>query len=311
MEYGVKERRISAVPPPKSPPRDLKTLVEWRDLLPWQQDNEYIITHYRQASSSFVHSIKSILRLHNETVNIWTHGLGTLAFSLIPSYIYLHPSLLPPRYISAPKTDLFTLGIFFFSVTVCFLFSTSFHTFMNHSPQIWRLTSHLDHLGIVLVIWGSTIPNAHFGHYCAPALQHFYWNFATLCALLCALATLHPRFRTPRGRKIRVFLYMLLGASAFVPAVHGVILYGYEEQDLRMGLSRFIGLGVLNGSGAAIYGARIPERWWPRKFDVWGSSHQIMHVLVMAGAWCYGVGLVRAFEFWNGDNLGAYRTGKC
>lgn len=179
---------------------------------------------------------------------------------------------------------------------------------MNHSPRIWYITSQLDHLGIVLVIWGSTIPNAHFGHYCDPELQHFYWYLATAAASLCALATFHPLFRTPAGRKVRVFLYMLLGLSSFFPAIHGVTTNGYAEHDRRMGLSYYIGLGVLNGTGAAIYGARIPERWYPRRFDIVGSSHQIMHVLVMCGAWCYSVGLVRAFDYWhglNGDGRGA------
>lgn len=49
-----------------------------------------------------------------------------------------------------------------------------FHTFCNHSEGLWRLTSHLDHLGIVVVMWGSTIPSDHFGFYCDPQLQYFY-----------------------------------------------------------------------------------------------------------------------------------------
>ena len=36
--------------------------------------------------------------------------------------------------------------------------------------------------------------------------------------------------------------------------------------------------------GAAIYALRIPERWYPRKFDRFGQSHNIFHVAVIIGA---------------------------
>ncbi|KAF2190297.1 HlyIII-domain-containing protein [Zopfia rhizophila CBS 207.26] len=294
-----------------SPPRtnkDPNALIEYSDLLLWQRDNEFIHTGYRQATHSFYRSIISIPRIHNETVNIWSHGLGSIAFLVTPLFMYWSIS---SRYQYATSTDLFALFTFFASVTVCFLFSSSFHIFLNHSPRIWYVTSQLDHLGIVLVIWGSTVPSAHFGHYCDPKLQWFYWKLATLCALLCGHATFHPMFRTPAGRKIRVLLYMLLGLSSFFPAIHGVKMNGYAEHDRLMGLSYFIGLGILNGTGAGIYGARIPERWYPKRFDIIGSSHQVMHVLVICGAWCYSVGLLRAFDYWhglNGDGKGACRS---
>jgi len=42
---------------------------------------------------------------------------------------------------------------------------------------------------------------------------------------------------------------------------------------------------------------RIPERFAPGRFDIWGSSHQIFHVLVLAAAVTHLVGLLKAFEF--------------
>jgi len=43
--------------------------------------------------------------------------------------------------------------------------------------------------------------------------------------------------------------------------------------------------------------ARIPERFAPGRFDVFGSSHQIFHVLVLAAAVTHLVGLTKAFGF--------------
>lgn len=45
---------------------------------------------------------------------------------------------------------------------------------MNHSKEVWHFGNALDHLGIVLVIWGSMVPIDYFGFYCDSLLQYFY-----------------------------------------------------------------------------------------------------------------------------------------
>ena len=42
--------------------------------------------------------------------------------------------------------------------------------------------------------------------------------------------------------------------------------------------------------------ARIPEKWYPGRFDVVGSSHQIFHVFVVAAALVHWTGLIKAAE---------------
>lgn len=77
----------------------------------------------------------------------------------------------------------------------------------------------------------------------------------------------------------------------------------------QMSLTYFLGLGLLNFTGAAIYAARIPERWFPRVFDIYGSSHQIMHVLVICGALSYMTGLIKALEYWRLSSISS--AGAC
>lgn len=113
-----------------------------------------------------------------------------------------------------------------------------------------------------------------------------------------------PKFRTPSFRAARFAMYCLLGISAFIPVVHGLVSNGWETMNQQTSLIHFLGLGLLNFTGAVIYAARIPERWFPRVFDIYGSSHQIMHVLVICGALSYMTGLIKALEFWrlSGDS---------
>ena len=271
-------------------------MIDWDDLLQWQRDNEYIRTGYRQASFSFQRSLNSVLRIHNETINIWTHLLGALFYSLVPLYYY---SELRSRYNTATAGDFLALAILFLGISVCFVLSTFFHTFINHSKEIWKLGNELDHLGIVLVIWSSMIPSDYFGSYCSPRLQYFYCCMATTSAIGCGIFTMKPQFRTPAFRLMRSASFAVLGLSAFIPVVHSIIINGWELQNQRMSIAYFIGLGTLNATGTAIYAARIPERWYPKTFDIYGSSHQIMHIFVALGAYSHATGLVKAFDYWD------------
>jgi len=172
------------------------------------------------------------------------------------------------------------------------------HIFLDHSESVRTWTGRFDYLGIVIPLYGTTIASTHFTFKCDPVLQEAYSIFATVVGLACALTTLHPSFSGPQSRHLRTALYLLLGASSFLPIAHGTHLYGVEEMDSRMSLGYYLGLGVCHGTGALLYAARVPERWYPRRCDVIGSSHQLMHVLVVCGAAMYGVGVQMARKYW-------------
>ena len=75
---------------------------------------------------------------------------------------------------------------------------------------------------------------------------------------------------------------------------------GWGELNRAISLTWLLAQGGLYVLGAALYAARIPERWWPGKVDVIGSSHQVFHLLVLAAAATHGAGLVKAFEYRHG-----------
>lgn len=100
----------------------------------WQKDNYYITTGYRRTSYSYRKSLKGILSLHNESINIWTHLLpgiivATLLVGLFGSY-WLNSSHLEDlktfrygRYASAGSKDALVLLIFLGGA--CSMFSAS------------------------------------------------------------------------------------------------------------------------------------------------------------------------------------------
>lgn len=103
-------------------------------------------------------------------------------------------------------------------------------------------------------------------------------------------------FQNPADRLVRLGIYSLLGMSVFVPVIHDIIHNGWQVQNRRVSYFYFACLTALNFTGASIYVARISERWYPRTFDNIGSRHQIMHVLVICGAFSYTTGPIQGFR---------------
>lgn len=92
-------------------------------------------------------------------------------------------------------------------------------------------------------------------------------------------------------------MFVLMGLSAVFPVLHGISIYGVEHLRKSVGLDWVVLQGALYIAGAGLYAARIPEKWAPGRFDIWGSSHQIFHVLVVLAAASHLVGLVKAFDY--------------
>ncbi len=272
-------------------------LLEWNDLPNWMRDNEFILTSYRKATYSYTTSVRTISKLHNETINIWTHLAGAVLFILS---LHRFLTTVYPTLSTAPGPDIVSVSVYYLGCINCFILSTLFHTLSSHSAPVQALGNSLDHIGVVLVIYGSVLPATHFLFHCPSQLnlRIIYTLLSTTLTVLSIIFTLKPAFRTCAYRRVRFNLYTVLGLSAFLPIIHGTLLYPYVTLQNRMGISNFLGLGILNLTGAAIYAARVPERWFPRTFDIWGSSHQIMHILVVMGALSFERGLLGCVRWW-------------
>ncbi|CAG8959934.1 hypothetical protein HYFRA_00012651 [Hymenoscyphus fraxineus] len=264
-----------------------------KSMLKLCRDNEFILSGYRPASGSLSKSFKSIRQLHNETINIWSHLLGGLIFATLPIFVYV---TVLPRYDNARTGDIIVFSTFFFGVAICFFLSAYFHVVANHSEKVAAFGNQLDYLGVVVLMWGSTIPSVYYGFYCNSRLQKIYWSVVSILAVACVVTTLNPRFRHPSLRPYRAAMYSGLGLSAIVFIIHGLIIYGWEIQKYRMSLAWMGLMALLNLIGAAIYASRIPERWYPMKHDIFGTSHQILHFMVIFAGLAHMVGLLKAFD---------------
>jgi adiponectin receptor len=146
-------------------------LIHYKDIPPWRQDNKYILGGYRRLSNSYSKSLQSLLYLHNQTVNIYTHLLGFWFFGLLA---YKLRDGLYGRYITATNEDTMVFSAYFAGVFACFGLSSAYHTFSNHSRNVAEQWLVLDFLGILCLIAGSWVPGVFYGFYCRRTVSRFY-----------------------------------------------------------------------------------------------------------------------------------------
>ena len=270
-------------------------LCHFDDLPEWQKDNEYIHNGYVRETNSYKEIMKSLTYLHNESVNIYTHLLPGIFCLLLILGVLEHKTM--PKYITTSSLDYMVINFFFFGVIFCFSMSASFHCFKAHSERVSIFGNKLDYLGIVFLIISSMVSIMYYGFYDKFALFLVFGSITMIFGTLCTIVSLKDKFRAPQWRAKRAIMFVLFGLSAILPLAYGLKNYGYEETTKKIGLNWVLLEGVFYISGATLYGLRFPEKYSPGQYDYFFNSHQIFHVLVVAGATAHYIGLIRSYSY--------------
>lgn len=265
----------------------------------WLQDNDYLLKGHRPELNSFAKCFKSIFRIHTETGNIWTHLLGAISFISIAVYVITRPSL------EIQWQEKFVFSTFFMAAIICLSCSWMYHTMSCHSPSVAYVFAKLDYCGIAILTMGSFVPWLYYSFYC-----HFLTKLAyivSICVLGCAaiVVSLWEKFAIPRFRPLRAGLFIGLGLSGIIPAIHYSVNLGFVTAFTEGALGWLILMAILYIGGALLYALRIPERFFPGQCDIWFQSHQIFHVFVVAAAFVHyhGICLMAAHRLAKGDCL--------
>lgn len=165
----------------------------------------------------------------------------------------------------------------------CLAISAGSHLLACHSRRANLLCWRLDYAGIAVMIVSSFVPPLYYAFLCHPLARLAYLSAVSLLGLLLAVFLLSPALSLPRFRPLRAALFLALGFSGVVPAAHALALH-WPHRDCHVALALEAAMGAAYAAGAALYVARVPERWRPGRFDLLGHSHQLFHLLVLAGA---------------------------
>ncbi|XP_036389620.1 adiponectin receptor protein 1-like isoform X1 [Megalops cyprinoides] len=304
-------------------------VIPYHVLPEWLKDNDYLLHGHRPPMPSFRACFGSIFRIHTETGNIWTHLLGLILFLFLGTLTMLRPNV----YFMAPLQEKVVFGMFFLGAVLCLSFSWLFHTVYCHSEKVSRTFSKLDYSGIALLIMGSFVPWLYYSFYCSPQPRLIYLSVVCVLGIAAIIVAQWDRFSTPRHRPTRAGtvhcasnppppptsvvkrsglhclthtfaswllstgVFMGLGLSGIVPTMHFTIAEGFVKATTVGQMGWFYLMGAMYITGAGLYAARIPERYFPGKCDIWFQSHQIFHVLVVAAAFIHFYGISNLQEF--------------
>ncbi|CAK7239893.1 MAG: inc metabolism membrane protein [Sporothrix thermara] len=252
-------------------------LLSYEELpVPWRI-NPHIIRGYRFSETKAA-CFRSMFRLSNELVNIWSHGLGIVVVLSIALYFY--PTSV--NFHLSTNTDVFIAAVFFFAACQCLVCSTIWHT-MNSIADAELISSLacVDYTGISLLVAASIMTTEYTAFYCEPVSRWIYMSMTALLGLGGVILPWHPFFNRADMAWARVAFYVGLAMTGFVPVLQIIFTRGTSfvwEFYLPITKSLLVYL-----TGACVYASKVPERWWPGMFDYIGGSHNLWHLAVLGG----------------------------
>ncbi|TMW63886.1 hypothetical protein Poli38472_014796 [Pythium oligandrum] len=187
--------------------------------------------------------------------------------------------------------------VFMVSAVICLTCSATFHLLFVYSKPAYFFLSRLDYAGITVMIAGSFYPMIYYSFYCHPWILRLYLTAISVMAALTFAVTLVPAFSTPKYLFMRTAIFLSLGFFGLVPISHLIWQFGLFDPHVTVMIGPLLLMGLLYTLGAIIYATRFPERFYPGRFDVWFSSHQLWHICVVAAALVHFINALQHYEW--------------
>lgn len=114
--------------------RKHSSLMTINEIPRWYLTNASIVYGYRPIVPSFKRCIVSLVHLHNETGNIWTHLIGASLFVNLFIYDQFYPPVA-----NMTRVDMAFLDLYLVGVILCLVFSALFHLLACYSKPVFNV----------------------------------------------------------------------------------------------------------------------------------------------------------------------------
>ena len=237
----------------------------------------YILSGYRKPNCTYKDCIKYTLVLHNETGNFWTH--------FIPMWLWLIW-----LYSLSTKMDLtepyfYPAICFWVSACIYALCSSIAHGFACKSPVVRDITMMLDYVGISMYTFGGVLLSFYYQLPTStyPTILDYKWPLLILGVILAVDVVVLSSLSMYFWSRQRYFIRAL---SAALPCIFSAIPFLYrfrlcvmtEKECLPETMYLHLCSIAAIIAAATFFVSKIPECFYPGKFDYIGQSHQLFHV---------------------------------
>lgn len=190
-----------------------------------------------------------------------------------------------PLELPGEKAPRWPMYVFLVGAIVCLSFSAVCHTLACVGARVSSIVWRVDYVGIAALIVASFYPVVFYSFYCVPRARDAYLATMSAFGVLTLGVTLADRFQATKYSPLRAALFSCLGGLGSFPILHQTwFVWAEKPTPIAVMLWLELLMGACYLSGAVIYARAVPEKWKPGRFDLWFSSHNIFHVLVVMGA---------------------------
>lgn len=243
---------------------------------------KYILSRYRPRNLTVLESLRSLFSANNETVNFWSHFLSAvIIIARYYSVIWAHNSLADHFYF--PLTC-FTLGC-----CTVYTMSCVAHLFSSMTEREFHIGYYLDYAAIS--VYTFTAGEA-FYFYCHPlGSGMLVYDWRELFLFLSALISFAATYSCCMSRHcwldfrfiIRTGSYILAWAHNCSPYFVRQFFCSTDPICNEDSMPLFKGCFLSFATAALVNVSRVPERFFPEKFDFIGQSHHVLHVMTTLG----------------------------
>lgn len=243
-----------------------------------------IVQGYR-VRHSVCDAVRSLLTLHADTLNVWTHALGLVWFVAQAPRMF-------EQLLSNGSTPLDVASFSFFLACAVFQMGSSalYHLFRCVGPDMESTFLRIDICGILSMIAGCWVLALSQGFACYPGYAAVY--LAVEVALLAASLVLGSWAVTNPALYPTYYAVIWMSvAFGAVPCMHHYLFICSTAECSTLMWTAQVGMFGNYAVGFFLFLLRFPERAMPGVFDVFGQSHTLWHVFVfLAGrAWMLGM----------------------
>ena len=182
----------------------------------------------------------------------------------------------------------------YFACFAPFFASPIYHLFMCHQSghDVYHKLLTFDVCGVWAINACGGLCGIRATFHCLP-----FWSLVSL-TLYIAVSLLSIYFiLVAKSARERFLPLLVFGIMRYFFVAVRLCLFVFNWKCTLSAIPYYLSMDLLAFIGGTLNVARIPERYFPGKFDIIGNSHQIMHVLTVLSVVCLHVGSVRDFNW--------------